>query len=195
MKELNVSNLACYRSGNKIFSDISFNLKEGDVCLLSGSNGSGKTTLLRVLAGLVPVSYGSIEYNNMNSLEDNFYILGHRLGIKEEVTPYEDLLFWSSIYDYKNFENVLKRVGLKNYKFLKCKYLSQGQKQRLAISRLLVSKKSIWLLDEPLSSLEKEGISLLKELIDEHNKFGGITVISSHNDFLKKYDFHINMDK
>ena len=163
--------------------------------MLSGSNGSGKTTLLRVLAGLVPVSYGSIEYDNMNSLEDNFYILGHRLGIKEEVTPYEDLLFWSSIYDYKNFENVLKRVGLKNYKSLKCKYLSQGQKQRLAISRLLVSKKSIWLLDEPLSSLDKEGVFLLKELIDEHNKFGGIAVISSHNDFLKKYDFHINMDK
>ena len=65
MKELNVSNLACYRSGNKIFSDISFDLKEGDVCLLSGSNGSGKTTLLRVLAGLVPVSYGSIKYNNI----------------------------------------------------------------------------------------------------------------------------------
>ena len=60
MKELNVSNLACYRTGNKIFSDISFNLKEGDVCLLSGSNGSGKTTLLRVLAGLIPISYGSI---------------------------------------------------------------------------------------------------------------------------------------
>ena len=62
MKELNVSNLACYRTGNKIFSDISFNLKEGDVCLLSGSNGSGKTTLLRVLAGLIPISYGLIEY-------------------------------------------------------------------------------------------------------------------------------------
>ena len=163
MRKLNVSNLACYRSGNKIFSDISFDLNEGDVCLLSGSNGSGKTTLLRVLAGLIPISYGSIEYDNMNSLGDNFYILGHRLGIKEEVTPYEDLLFWSSIYDYKNFENVLKRVGLKNYKSLKCKYLSQGQKQRLAISRLLVSKKSIWLLDEPLSSLDKEGVFLLKE--------------------------------
>ena len=194
MKELNVSNLACYRSGNKIFSDISFDLKEGDVCLLSGSNGSGKTTLLRVLAGLVPVSYGSIKYNNMNSLEDNFYILGHRLGIKEEVTPYEDLLFWSSIYEYENFHDLIIMLGLSDSKFLKCKYLSQGQKQRLAIARLIISKKSIWLLDEPISSLDKDGISLFKEIITKHLKTGGIAVISSHIDFLKKYDLKISMD-
>ena len=98
MRKLNISNLTCYRSGNEIFNDISFSLKEGEVCLLTGSNGSGKTTFLRVLAGLIPLSSGLIEYNNLSSLSDSFYILGHRLGIKDEATPYEDLFFWSSVY-------------------------------------------------------------------------------------------------
>ena len=163
MRKLNISNLTCYRSGNEIFNDISFSLKEGEICLLTGSNGSGKTTFLRVLSGLIPPTSGLIEYNDLRSLSDNFYILGHRLGIKDEATPYEDLFFWSSVYGYKNFEDTLDRVGLINCKFLKCKYLSQGQKQRLAISRLLISKKPIWLLDEPISSLDRDGISLLKD--------------------------------
>tara|TARA_Y100000768_G_scaffold383354_1_gene365335 strand:- start:3219 stop:3818 length:600 start_codon:yes stop_codon:yes gene_type:complete len=195
MGKLNVSNLTCYRSGNEIFKNISFSLDDGQICLLTGANGSGKTTLLRVLAGLTPSSSGFIEYNNLSSLNDNFYILGHKLGIKDEITPYEDLLFWSSLYEYKNFEDTLKRFDLFNSKSLKCKYLSQGQKQRLAISRLSISKKPIWLLDEPISSLDKQGISLLKDLINKHIYLGGIAIISSHIDFLKKYDFRIDMDK
>ena len=99
---LQVKNLSKSFGGLKAISDCSLKIKKGSITGIIGPNGSGKTTLLRVLAGLIPISYGSIEYDNMNSLEDNFYILGHRLGIKEEVTPYEDLLFWSSIYDYKN---------------------------------------------------------------------------------------------
>ena len=195
MRKLNISNLTCYRSGNEIFNDISFSLKEGEVCLLTGSNGSGKTTFLRVLAGLIPPSSGLIEFNNLNSLSDNFYILGHKLGIKDEVTPYEDMFFWSSVYGCKNFEDILERVGLINCKFLKCKYLSQGQRQRLAISRLMISKKPIWLLDEPISSLDRGGISLLKDIIDEHINRSGIAIISSHIDFLKKCNFQIDMDK
>jgi len=195
MNKLIISNLSCHRSGNEIFKNISFNLNSGEICLLTGSNGSGKTTFLRALAGLLPISFGSIKYNNTQSLNDNFYILGHKLGIKDEITPYEDLLFWSSIYEYENFHDLIIMLGLSDSKFLKCKYLSQGQKQRLAIARLIISKKSIWLLDEPISSLDKDGISLFKEIITKHLKAGGIAVISSHIDFLKKYDLKISMDK
>jgi len=195
MKKLSISNLSCHRSGNEVFKNLSFNLDSGEICLLTGSNGSGKTTLLRALAGLVPISFGSITFNKTQTLNDNFYILGHKLGIKEEITPYEDLLFWSSVYEYENFQDIIYKLGLSDSKFLKCKYLSQGQKQRLAIARLIVSKKSIWLLDEPISSLDKDGINLLKEIINDHLSTGGIAVISSHIDFLKKYDLKINMDK
>ncbi|RPF91483.1 MAG: heme ABC exporter ATP-binding protein CcmA [Rhizobiales bacterium TMED168] len=194
MKGLNVSNISCIRSGNEIFKNISFSLINGQVGLLTGSNGSGKTTLLRVLAGLIPNEYGSIKYNNKN-LKNNFSILGHKIGIKDEITPNDDLLFWSSIYGFNNFEDVLEKVNLLKYRNLKCKYLSQGQKQRLAIARLIISQKLLWFLDEPLSSLDKEGISLLKNIIRSHTESEGIVLLSSHSDFLTNYDLEIDMDK
>ena len=191
---LKVSNISCIRSGNEIFKNISFSLINGQVGLLTGSNGSGKTTLLRVLAGLIPNEYGSIKYNNKN-LKNNFSILGHKIGIKDEITPNDDLLFWSLIYGFKNFEDVLEKVNLLKYRNLKCKYLSQGQKQRLAIARLIISQKLLWFLDEPLSSLDKEGISLLKDIIRSHTQSDGIVLLSSHSDFLTNYDLEIDMDK
>lgn len=194
MKGLNVSNISCIRSGNEIFKNISFSLINGQVGLLTGSNGSGKTTLLRVLAGLIPNEYGSIKYNNKN-LKNNFSILGHKIGIKDEITPNDDLLFWSLVYGFKNFEDVLEKVNLLKYRNLKCKYLSQGQKQRLAIARLIISQKLLWFLDEPLSSLDKEGISLLKNIIRSHTQSEGIVLLSSHSDFLANYDLEIDMDK
>ncbi len=194
MKGLNVSIISCIRSGNEIFKNISFSLINGQVGLLTGSNGSGKTTLLRVLAGLIPNEYGSIKYNNKN-LKNNFSILGHKIGIKDEITPNDDLLFWSSIYGFNNFEDVLEKVNLLKYRNLKCKYLSQGQKQRLAIARLIISQKLLWFLDEPLSSLDKEGISLLKNIIRSHTESEGIVLLSSHSDFLTNYDLEIDMDK
>ena len=194
MKGLNVSNISCIRSGNEVFKNISFSLINGQVGLLTGSNGSGKTTLLRVLAGLIPNEYGSIKYNNKN-LGNNFFILGHKIGIKDEITPNDDLLFWSLIYGFNNFEDVLEKVNLLKYRNLKCKYLSQGQKQRLAIARLIISQKLLWFLDEPLSSLDKEGISLLKNIIRSHTQSEGIVILSSHSDFLTNYDLEIDMDK
>ena len=194
MKGLNVSNISCIRSGNEIFKNISFSLINGQVGLLTGSNGSGKTTLLRVLAGLIPNEYGSIKYNNKN-LKNNFSILGHKIGIKDEITPNDDLLFWSLVYGFNNFEDVLEKVNLLKYRNLKCKYLSQGQKQRLAIARLIISQKLLWFLDEPLSSLDKEGISLLKNIIRSHTQSEGIVLLSSHSDFLANYDLEIDMDK
>ena len=194
MKGLNVSNISCIRSGNEIFKNISFSLINGQVGLLTGSNGSGKTTLLRVLAGLIPNKYGSIKYNNKN-LKNNFFILGHKIGIKDEITPNDDLLFWSLVYGFNNFEDVLEKVNLLKYRNLKCKYLSQGQKQRLAIARLIISQKLLWFLDEPLSSLDKEGISLLKNIIISHTQSEGIVILSSHSDFLTNYDLEIDMDK
>lgn len=194
MKGLNVSNISCVRSDNEIFKNISFRLINGQVGLLTGSNGSGKTTLLRVLAGLIPNEYGSIKYNNKN-LKNNFFILGHKIGIKDEITPNDDLIFWSLIYGFENFESVLEKVNLLNYRNIKCKYLSQGQKQRLAIARLIISQKILWFLDEPLSSLDKEGISLLKNIIIGHTQSDGIVLLSSHGNFLTNYDLEIDMDK
>ena len=189
---------SCKRSGYTVIDNISFELSSGQIGLISGSNGSGKTSLLRMVAGLIPLTSGnllfspSIDQNSEHS--DGLFLLGHSLAIKDDISPEEDIKFWSSLLGRGYHEDVLLMVGLSNLKKIPCKYLSQGQKQRLGIARLIASNKSLWLLDEPTSSLDKTASLLLKEIIEKHTKSGGIALISSHIDFLDKTDIKIDLD-
>lgn len=193
-----VLSASCKRSGYTVIDNISFELSSGQIGLISGSNGSGKTSLLRMVAGLIPLTSGnllfspSIDQNSEHS--DGLFLLGHSLAIKDDISPEEDIKFWSSLLGRGYHEDVLLMVGLSNLKKIPCKYLSQGQKQRLGIARLMASNKSLWLLDEPTSSLDKTASLLLKEIIEKHTKSGGIALISSHINFLDKTDIKIDLD-
>ena len=193
-----VLSASCKRSGYTVIDNISFELSSGQIGLISGSNGSGKTSLLRMVAGLIPLTSGnllfspSIDQNSEHS--DGLFLLGHSLAIKDDISPEEDIKFWSSLLGRGYHEDVLLMVGLSNLKKIPCKYLSQGQKQRLGIARLIASNKSLWLLDEPTSSLDKAASLLLKEIIEKHTKSGGIALISSHINFLDKTDIKIDLD-
>ena len=193
-----VLSASCKRSGYTVIDNISFELSSGQIGLISGSNGSGKTSLLRMVAGLIPLTSGnllfspSIDQNSEHS--DGLFLLGHSLAIKDDISPEEDIKFWSSLLGLGYHEDVLLMVGLSNLKKIPCKYLSQGQKQRLGIARLIASNKSLWLLDEPTSSLDKTASLLLKEIIEKHTKSGGIALISSHINFLDKTDIKIDLD-
>jgi len=193
-----VLSASCKRSGYTVIDNISFELRSGQIGLISGSNGSGKTSLLRMVAGLIPLTSGnllfspSIDQNSEHS--DGLFLLGHSLAIKDDISPEEDIKFWSSLLGCGYHEDVLLMVGLSNLKKIPCKYLSQGQKQRLGIARLIASNKSLWLLDEPTSSLDKTASLLLKEIIEKHTKSGGIALISSHINFLDKTDIKIDLD-
>ena len=191
---LKVSSVSCYRSGYKIIDNISFELKTGKLALILGSNGSGKTSLLRMVAGFIPLSFGDISFNSKKEYRDEFFILGHNLAIKDDISPEEDIKFWSSYLGAGYINGVLERVGLGKLKKTPCKYLSQGQKQRLVIARLLSSNKSLWLLDEPSSSLDRDASIFLKEIINEHKNSGGSILVSSHIDFLDNADIKINLD-
>ena len=193
-----VLSASCKRSGYTVIDNISFELSSGQIGLISGSNGSGKTSLLRMVAGLIPLTSGnllfspSIDQNSEHS--DGLFLLGHSLAIKDDISPEEDIKFWSSLLGRGYHEDVLLMTGLSNLKKIPCKYLSQGQKQRLGIARLIASNKSLWLLDEPTSSLDKTASLLLKEIIEKHTKSGGIALISSHINFLDKTDIKIDLD-
>lgn len=193
-----VLSASCKRSGYTVIDNISFELSSGQIGLISGSNGSGKTSLLRMVAGLIPLTSGnllfspSIDQNSEHS--DGLFLLGHSLAIKDDISPEEDIKFWSSLLGRGYHEDVLLMAGLSNLKKIPCKYLSQGQKQRLGIARLMASNKSLWLLDEPTSSLDKTASLLLKEIIEKHTKSGGIALISSHINFLDKTDIKIDLD-
>ena len=189
---IEIHNLGCSLSGKKIFSNISFKLNFGELGIIIGPNGSGKTTLLRTIAGLIPTLEGNI---NLSSLRDDIYLLGHKFSTKYDLTPLEDLKFWCSYFNNNFDEKILEVMGLKKFSNLECKYLSEGQKQRLSIARLLAADKKIWLLDEPTSSLDINAIEILNNYINKHLSKGGMILCASHTNFYEKPNLIYNMEK
>ncbi|MBP56198.1 MAG: heme ABC exporter ATP-binding protein CcmA [Rhodobiaceae bacterium] len=183
-----VKNLSCSLSGRKIISDINFSLKNGEILKISGENGSGKTTLLRTISGLSSFESGEILIN-----KKEIFLLGHNAGIKQNLTVEEDLEFWSNFYQNKHDDIILKKLNLKSKMHSQCRYLSQGQKQKLALTRLFCSNKSIWLLDEPFSFLDEESSIFLLNKIEKHRQNDGIAIIVSHQNLIKNIDFSINL--
>ena len=170
-----VKNLSCYLTGRKIFSDISFSLKTGEILKISEENGSGKTTLLRTISGLSSFDSGEILIN-----KKEIFLLGHNAGIKQNLTVEEDLEFWSNFYQNEHDDRILKKLSLNSKIHSQCRYLSQGQKQKLALTRLFCSNKKIWLLDEPFSFLDEETCNFLLKKIKNHCENDGITIVVSH---------------
>ena len=183
-----VKNLSCSLSGRKIISDISFSLKAGEILKISGKNGSGKTTLLRTISGLSSFDSGEILIN-----KKEIFLLGHNAGIKKNLTVEEDLEFWSNFYQNEHDHKILKKLSLNSKMHSQCRYLSQGQKQKLALTRLFCSNKKIWLLDEPFSFLDEESSIFLLNKIEKHRQNNGMTVIVSHQDLIKNPDLSINL--
>ena len=183
-----VKNLSCSLSGRKIISDINFSLKNGEILKISGENGSVKTTLLRTISGLSSFESGEILIN-----KKEIFLLGHNAGIKQNLTVEEDLEFWSNFYQNKHDDIILKKLNLKSKMHSQCRYLSQGQKQKLALTRLFCSNKSIWLLDEPFSFLDEESSIFLLNKIEKHRQNDGIAIIVSHQNLIKNIDFSINL--
>ena len=186
--KLLVKNLSCYLTGRKIFSDISFSLKTGEILKISGENGSGKTTLLRTISGLSSFESGEILIN-----KKEIFLLGHNAGIKQNLTVEEDLEFWSNFYQNEHDDKILKKLSLNSKIYSQCRYLSQGQKQKLALTRLFCSNKKIWLLDEPFSFLDEESSLFLLNKIENHRQNNGIIIIVSHQNLIKNPDLSINL--
>ena len=170
-----VKNLSYFRSERKIFEDINFSLKNGEILVISGTNGSGKTTLLRAISGLNSSFLGEININ-----QKDIFLLGHNIGIKPNLTVGEDLEFWSNFYNKEHDSETLKNLNIESKIHLLCRYLSQGQKQKLALTRLFCAKKRIWLLDEPFSFLDEETCNFLLKKIKNHCENDGITIVVSH---------------
>jgi heme exporter protein A len=183
---LDVQNLTCIRGQRVLFRDLSFRVDAGEVLSLEGPNGAGKTSLLRVLAGLLPAAGGTIALGGeMESDADErarkVAWLGHADAAKPQLTPREVLTFFAGLYGTRaDIDAALAAVGLAKIAGLACGYLSAGQKKRLALARLKVAERPIWLLDEPLSSLDADGRKRALGLINDHVTFGGIVIAATH---------------
>ena len=187
---LEVSNLNCIRGERRLFHTVSFQLTGGELLYLQGKNGSGKTSLLRMLCGLLPPAAGEIRWRGecIDRLGEDFRrelcFLGHHNAIKEELTPLENLIASARLADETLDEgsalDALETLGLAGREDLACRFLSQGQKRRVALARLVNERRALWLLDEPFVALDAAAVDLVAGLIGAHLQRGGLAVLTTH---------------
>jgi heme exporter protein A len=187
---LEASNLECVRGERRLFAGVGFRLEEGEMLFLQGRNGSGKTTLLRMICGLTHPVAGEIRWKGetIGQLGEEFRevlcYLGHLNAIKEELTPLENLTASAKLAGETLTEDealdALEAVGLAGREDLACKYLSQGQKRRVALARLVHEKRALWVLDEPFVALDVAAVAWLAGLIGAHLQRGGMVVLTTH---------------
>ena len=187
---LEVSDLCCVRGEKPLFSGLDFCLGAGELLYLQGRNGSGKTSLLRILSGLLPAAGGEIRWRGepVEQLGEDYRrelcFLGHPNATKEKLTPLEILLIPARLVDEsQDVEGALAalaRLGLVGREDLPCRYLSQGQKRRVALARLVNDRRALWLLDEPFVALDTAAVELVATLIAMHVQLGGLAVLTTH---------------
>jgi heme exporter protein A len=189
---LSAHHITCSRGDRTLFRDLSFSLSQGELLHLKGRNGSGKTTLLRAICGLFLPESGDIRWNETATRElgEDYFrqvlYLGHHNGIKGDLTAIENLHI-ASVLDgdelsERQLWTALKEIGLAGYEDLPTRVLSQGQKRRVALARLLLTSSPLWILDEPFTALDKSAVDLLQEIIRRHIAGGGMIIITTHQD-------------
>ena len=180
--------LSCIRDDRVLFEGLSFELVSGQVLLLEGKNGSGKTSLLRILCGFREPDAGQVFWCGDATNDSQYYAdmayVGHLDGVKKELTVLENLkvsLALGRAGQY-SIQQALTKVHLVDYDDVLVQALSAGQKRRLSLARLLITQNIVWILDEPFTSLDKQGIALIETLMSEHCANGGMIVLTSHHD-------------
>ncbi|RWK30896.1 heme ABC exporter ATP-binding protein CcmA [Mesorhizobium sp.] len=179
-------NLGGERGGEAVFSGLNFALGKGQALIVTGPNGAGKSTLLRVVAGLLPVAAGRLLIEggaeDFPSVASACHYLGHQNAMKMALSVAENLRFWRDFSgaDFLSAEQALAMVGLDGIGHLPFGYLSTGQRRRAAIAKLLVSRRPLWLLDEPTAGLDKASEERFGGLMREHLDEGGIIMAATH---------------
>jgi heme exporter protein A len=183
---LKVNNLACLRNDRLLFHHLNFALNPGEILHIHGANGVGKSSLLRILCGLLEPAEGEILWRGHLSSADphEFHraigYLGHKLGLKERLTVAENVKLFESSNPHFDTLKALERMGVLKLQDHVVETLSAGQKQRVALARLLAKNCKLWLLDEPFTAVDSAGISVLETVLHEHVKEEGMVVLTSH---------------
>jgi heme exporter protein A len=188
ISSLTAEKLALTRGDRKLFDGLNFRVGAGQALAVEGANGAGKTSLLRLIAGFLAPAGGALVLKTQggditDSEERGRYAawLGHQDGLKPQLTVAEQLSFFARLYrSVSDTTAVLEQVGLARQSALPCRYLSAGQKRRLALARLLVSGRPLWLLDEPFAALDAAGQRLVGQLMALHCGAGGLVIAATH---------------
>ena len=184
------SKLGCTKGGRQLFKNVDCQLEAGRWLYVAGANGVGKTSLLRMVCGLAAIDAGDVLWNGTpihaqrEAYRQDLCYLGHLNALQESMTVDENLAFTTAlggfVPDPSEAQAVLTRFGLRGRGRQLVRHLSQGQKRRVALTRLALSPAKLWVLDEPYVAMDEAGIGLLADLIATHLATGGLTVLTSH---------------
>ncbi len=188
---LKAERLAAQRGGITLFSDVEFALDAGKALIVTGANGSGKTTLLRMVAGLTQPHSGELSWRNMRvaafdpTLRVATLYIGHAAALKDELTAAENLVSLCALHDVvaPNRDEVraaLAEWSLDAHAGIPVRVLSQGQRRRVSLARMSLSRRRLWILDEPATALDASGVATLEQRIDAHLARRGIALIATH---------------
>ena len=187
--ELEVVDVECIRGDRRLFSSFCLSLQAGQMQRIEGANGTGKTSLLRIICGLSLPESGEILWQGRPISRQrtdyckNLAYIGHSHGIKFELSPLENLRLHVALgvsQPRVSFEEALERVGLYPFRNDPCRTLSAGQHRRAAIARLVLSKARLWVLDEPVTGIDEEGVQEIESLFESHTTYGGMIVFTGH---------------
>lgn len=187
---IHAQKLTCIREDRILFEQLGFAISAGDIVQVEGPNGAGKTSLLRLLAGLSMPFEGEIFYKSQSIYEvpehyhQDLLYLGHMPGVKAELTAQENLAFNLALSgeDTALAEDTLANVNLLGFEDVTASHLSAGQHRRIALARLWQSKAKVWILDEPFTAIDKQGVKALEQLFVEHAQNGGCVILTTHQD-------------
>ena len=185
---LEVKNVSLSRNDNPILSNINLELNTSSVINIHGRNGCGKTSLLKIIVGITEPTGGIINNNILSDDKKDITYIGHKHGIKNNLTLSENILFEPSIYNdkQKNIDDMIKRYQMDKYKDYLSKNLSHGQQKKISLIKASLSNARVWVIDEPYSALDKDAIKILDSCIHEHLSNQGSVIMTNHEPITDK---------
>lgn len=189
---LTAHDLESVRNDQVIFSSVNFTLFPGEILYISGTNGCGKSTLLHILMGLLVPEKGEVRWHDnligeySAAYQGQLLYIGHKIGVKNTLTVRENLQLAAKLgrkVPRLDWQQALQYFSLHSLQDTVCGRLSAGQRQRVALTRLLILEAGLWILDEPFTAIDSESVVRLQDLIQQQVRRGGMVVLTSHQPF------------
>ena len=190
---LEAHDLKCVKGSAELFSSIHFKIQSGEALVVEGSNGSGKTSLLRILCGFNYPAEGEVSWNGSSidghdDYQQQISYIGHASGVKLDLTVLENLVFAQRLVGSERAETeikeIIRTVGLFKQRNILARKLSAGQKRRVALARLQLEERQLWILDEPLTALDKDFVTEFESVLKKHLENNGMLIVTTHRELI-----------